>query len=60
MFAYLASYLIVTTESLRYINSQLSVPVSAANFRPNIVIENSVPFDEVSKIYAATNIIKTE
>ncbi|CAG5132591.1 unnamed protein product [Candidula unifasciata] len=46
VFAYLTSYMVITTESLRHINSQLATPVSPVNFRPNIVVENSIPFDE--------------
>ncbi|KAH9507263.1 Mitochondrial amidoxime-reducing component 1 [Bulinus truncatus] len=46
IFAYLTSYMVSTTGSLDQINSQLAPPVSMVNFRPNIVVQSSVPFDE--------------
>ncbi|XP_059153513.1 mitochondrial amidoxime-reducing component 1-like [Physella acuta] len=46
IFAYLTSYLLTTTKSLDHVNSQVSGHVSSVNFRPNIVINNSEPFDE--------------
>ncbi|GFO47280.1 mitochondrial amidoxime-reducing component 1 [Plakobranchus ocellatus] len=46
IFSYLTSYLITTTSSLQHINSQLDTSVSMVNFRPNVVIDNSEPFDE--------------
>ncbi|GFS12397.1 mitochondrial amidoxime-reducing component 1 [Elysia marginata] len=46
IFAYLTSYLVTSTASLKHINSQLDTPVSMVNFRPNLVIDNTEPFDE--------------
>ncbi|RUS90597.1 hypothetical protein EGW08_001594 [Elysia chlorotica] len=46
IFAYLTSYLVTSTASLEQVNSQLDSPVSMVNFRPNIVIDNTEPFDE--------------
>ncbi|XP_035827256.1 mitochondrial amidoxime-reducing component 1 [Aplysia californica] len=46
VFSYLTSYLISSTASLGHINSQLDAPVASVNFRPSIVVDNSVPFDE--------------
>ncbi|KAK3801707.1 hypothetical protein RRG08_033893 [Elysia crispata] len=46
IFAYLTSYLVTSTASLKHINSQLDPPVSMVNFRPNLVIDNTEPFDE--------------
>lgn len=41
-------FLAVTTSSLADLNSRLATPVSLDRFRPNIVIETEVPFDEDS------------
>lgn len=46
IFAYLTSFLVTNTASLKHINSQLDTPVSMVNFRPNLVIDTTEPFDE--------------
>lgn len=46
LFSYLTSYLVTSTASLRDLNKQLASPVSSINFRPNIVIDNLLPYDE--------------
>ncbi|KAK7497252.1 hypothetical protein BaRGS_00011546 [Batillaria attramentaria] len=46
VFAYLTSYLLTTTSSLADLNNRMTTPVSSLNFRPSIVIDNSVAFEE--------------
>ncbi|KAK7108851.1 mitochondrial amidoxime-reducing component 1-like [Littorina saxatilis] len=46
VFAYLTAYLLTTTASLSELNHRLDSPVSSRHFRPNIVVQNSLPFDE--------------
>lgn len=46
VFSYLTSYLMTSTASLRHLNDQLEAPVTSVNFRPNIVINNTEPYDE--------------
>ena len=42
-----SSYLLATETSLKDLNGRLEKPVTMNNFRPNIVVANEIPFDEV-------------
>ncbi|XP_076466094.1 mitochondrial amidoxime-reducing component 1-like isoform X1 [Babylonia areolata] len=48
VFGYLTAYLMCTTASLAELNSRMDNPVIIRNFRPNIVVDSSIPFDEDS------------
>ncbi|KAK3597420.1 hypothetical protein CHS0354_040158 [Potamilus streckersoni] len=41
-----SSFMILTTASIHDLNERLKEPVTVENFRPNLLIENSFPFDE--------------
>ncbi|XP_067675437.1 mitochondrial amidoxime-reducing component 1-like isoform X2 [Haliotis asinina] len=45
-FSYLTSYLMTSASSLHDLNQRLDSPISMLNFRPNIAIEGTPPFDE--------------
>ncbi|XP_046336634.1 mitochondrial amidoxime-reducing component 1-like [Haliotis rufescens] len=45
-FNYLTSYMMTSASSLHDLNQRLDSPVSMLNFRPNIAIEGTPPFDE--------------
>ncbi|KAL3873398.1 hypothetical protein ACJMK2_036526 [Sinanodonta woodiana] len=40
------SFMFMTTSSIDALNNQLKEPITVENFRPNLLIENSIPFDE--------------
>lgn len=47
-FSYLSSYLLLSGSSLSDLNIRINRPVSVCNFRPNIVVKGSVPYEEDS------------
>lgn len=55
MYSDWAPYLVINKASLADLNTRLKKPLTELSFRPNILLEATEPFDEVSNWYVNRN-----